>query len=66
VEEIDLSVEDDVTLLYFSITQFFGSLVQSAKGNSNAVVCNFLLDGQDAPLDTMAAIFRQVDTHFRH
>lgn len=60
MEEIDLSVEDDVTLLYFTITQFFGSLVQSARGNSNAIVCATLLDGQATPLDTMAAMFRQV------
>jgi hypothetical protein len=60
VEEIDLSVEDDVTLLYFSITQLFGSLAQSAKGNSNAMLCTFLLDGQDTPLETVAAMFRQV------
>jgi len=62
VEEIDLSVEDDVTLLYFTVSQVYAALVQGARAGTNEIVCNTLLDGQDAPLDTMAAMIRQVST----
>jgi len=60
VEEIDLSVEDDVTFLYFSIAQIFGALVQGARTGTNAFLCTTLLNGQDAPLDTLAALIRLV------
>jgi hypothetical protein len=65
-DEIDLSVEDNVNLLYFTITQLYGAFAQGARPGTNEVICQQLVDGQDAPLEAMAAIFRAVTLIFRH
>ncbi|XP_059468622.1 putative serine protease K12H4.7 [Neocloeon triangulifer] len=59
VEEIDLSVQDDVTLLYFVVTQIYGSLVQASLPGSLEKVCSRLTDSQQTPLEAFATVYRE-------
>ncbi|CAB3379670.1 Hypothetical predicted protein [Cloeon dipterum] len=59
VEDINVSVEDDVTLLYFVVTQIYGSLVQASTPGSLENVCSRLVSGQDNPLEAFAQVYRE-------
>ncbi|KAF4517838.1 hypothetical protein B566_EDAN008780 [Ephemera danica] len=57
--EIDLSIPEDVMTLYMYIAGYYGNAVQYARNGSTDEICRKLIEGRDAPLDTMAQMIRR-------
>ncbi|XP_059468768.1 putative serine protease K12H4.7 [Neocloeon triangulifer] len=56
-EPINLFEPDDVYLLYYTVSQVYGLMVQGADPGTLEAKCSALIAGQDTPLQTFAQVY---------